>query len=309
MKQFFFLFLFVISVSLSAQVSVSVSAPEPPILCREGKPWMPLHFNPGRMPAFPNGDSALQRYVREHLVVAPEARDKVAGNNVCLVLLVDTAGKIMNPRVERLDKAGYEDKNIPEANEAVKNLICGMPDWIPGGDGVYGQAGSHNYTIEIYICIHFWGQAPGTAARWETFPLTRGTVTPPPAKAQGNNSTAPNDSVVVWAEEMPEFPGGVNALSEFLKTEIVYPNEAKEKNKQGLVLVQFTVEKDGSLSNIVCVKGIPGAPELDQEAIRVIGLMPKWKPGKNKGKPVRVVVTQPIRFILVSDKKTKRKRK
>jgi protein TonB len=97
-------------------------------------------------------------------------------------------------------------------------------------------------------------------------------------------------------EQMPQFPGGGDAMDQFVNANIKYPPVAKEKRIQGKVYVQFIVEKDGSISDVVVRRGTNEL--LDAEAVRVVKLMPKWKPGSMKGKPVRVRYTLPITFSL-----------
>ena len=96
-------------------------------------------------------------------------------------------------------------------------------------------------------------------------------------------------------ETMPEFPGGQQALMKYLATNVKYPVIALENGIQGRVVCQFVVEKDGKPSNIQVVRS-SGEPSLDKEAVRVISTMPKWKPGKQRGKPVRVTYTIPVNF-------------
>ena len=97
-------------------------------------------------------------------------------------------------------------------------------------------------------------------------------------------------------EEMPEFPGGMGECLKFLGKNIKYPVEAQKAGVQGKVIVQFVVEKDGNIANPKVVRSID--PDLDGEAIRVISIMPKWKPGMQKGQPVRVKYTVPVTFRL-----------
>ena len=105
------------------------------------------------------------------------------------------------------------------------------------------------------------------------------------------------------AEESPEFTGGEVARVQFLMDNLRYPMEAKEKKLQGRVAVYFVVEKDGSLTNFEVVKSVH--PVLDEEALRVVNLMPKWKPGKVRGEAVRVQFQIPINFTLVDSKPKK----
>jgi len=97
-------------------------------------------------------------------------------------------------------------------------------------------------------------------------------------------------------EQMPEFPGGMEALMKYLQESVKYPKEAFEKGIQGRVVVQFVIEKDGSISEVKVVKKVN--EHLDAEAVRVVNAMPKWKPGKQKGETVRVKYTLPVTFRL-----------
>lgn len=116
------------------------------------------------------------------------------------------------------------------------------------------------------------------------------------------------DYVFVIVEEMPEFPGGKDSLYKFLGANIVYPNKAKDNSVQGKVYVNFTIEKDGSISGVKVLRSVH--PLLDEEAVRVVELFPKWKPGKQKGKTVRVSYNLPISFVLNNNgKKNKKSRK
>lgn len=97
-------------------------------------------------------------------------------------------------------------------------------------------------------------------------------------------------------EEMPEFPGGMAECMKFLAKNIKYPTIAQENGVQGRVIVQFVVNKDGTIVDPVVVRSVD--PYLDKEALRVIKAMPKWKPGKQRGKAVRVKYTVPVTFRL-----------
>lgn len=94
--------------------------------------------------------------------------------------------------------------------------------------------------------------------------------------------------------ELPEFPGGIDSLQAFLAKEIQYPQVARDYGITGTVLVEFVVEKDGQVTNAK-VK-VPLFPECDKEAVRGVMSMPKWKPGKNMGKPVRCFYQVPVTF-------------
>ena len=102
--------------------------------------------------------------------------------------------------------------------------------------------------------------------------------------------------VVGMVESFPEFKGGEEARLKFLKENLIYPEEAKKQKIEGKVVVEFIVEEDGSLTDIQILKSV--SPILDEEVLRIVRLMPKWKPAEQKGKPVRRKQTMPITFSL-----------
>lgn len=97
-------------------------------------------------------------------------------------------------------------------------------------------------------------------------------------------------------EQMPSFPGGQGALMQYIANNVRYPVNAQVNGVQGRVVVSLVVETDGSISNVEVVRSV--SPELDQEAIRVVSNMPKWIPGKQNGKPIRVRYNVPVSFRL-----------
>lgn len=104
------------------------------------------------------------------------------------------------------------------------------------------------------------------------------------------------EKIFVVVEEQPSFPGGESARMKYLRNNIEYPQLARESGIEGTVYVTFVVEKDGAISDVRILRGIGGG--CDKEAIRVVTEMPKWKPGKQRGKSVRVQFNMPIRFTL-----------
>lgn len=97
-------------------------------------------------------------------------------------------------------------------------------------------------------------------------------------------------------EQMPEFPGGAAEMTRFIQKNIKYPMMARESDIQGRVYVNFVVEPDGSVSNVTVMRGIGGG--CDEEAVRIVNMMPKWNPGKQRGIAVRCSFTVPIVFRL-----------
>ena len=97
-------------------------------------------------------------------------------------------------------------------------------------------------------------------------------------------------------EIMPEFPGGSDAMIKFIQKNIMYPDSARKHNIEGKVLLSFVVLEDGSVADVKVIRKV--AWDLDAEAIRIVKLMPKFKPGKQQGKPVRVQYNLPLMFKL-----------
>lgn len=118
---------------------------------------------------------------------------------------------------------------------------------------------------------------------------------PPPAPVQKPVEVA-EEPIFVAVEKAPSFPGGIDKLYKFLGKELDYPAAAKEAGISGRVICQFVVNKDGSIVDVVVVRGVD--PDLDKEAIAVIKRMPKWIPGEQSGKKVRVKYTLPVVFKL-----------
>ena len=102
------------------------------------------------------------------------------------------------------------------------------------------------------------------------------------------------NEVSMVVEDAPEFPGGTNALLEYLRKNMIYPDSCRDNNIQGRVIVTFIVEKDGSITGPVVVKSVNRL--FDAEALRLVSKMPKWKPGRQKGEVCRVKYSIPVNF-------------
>ncbi|GAB3267219.1 hypothetical protein GCM10027347_35820 [Larkinella harenae] len=117
-----------------------------------------------------------------------------------------------------------------------------------------------------------------------------------PATAPAPTQKPVNGQPFTVVEEMPEFPGGKAALGQYLSKNVRYPADAQRNNTDGTVLVQFTIGTNGSIYGIRVKKGVGDG--CDEEAVRIIGKMPAWKPGTQNGKPVAVQYVLPIQFML-----------
>lgn len=128
---------------------------------------------------------------------------------------------------------------------------------------------------------------------------------PPPPPPPPSKKVKAGDDVYIEVDNMPKFPGGDAARVKYMVENVQYPEIAKKKGVQGTVYVSFVVEKDGSITNTKVIKRIMNVKEveeavnaLDAEAFRVVSSMPKWIPGTDKGKAVRVQFNMPIQFKL-----------
>jgi TonB family protein len=173
------------------------------------------------------------------------------------IALAVNAEKVVDVRYDELQK------------QKEKKVVYGT--WTP-------QAGTNSETRDTFAVALSYDTIPG-----ETYTAV-GTYEP----VQGD--------VFDVVEEMPQYPGGPQALFKFLSENVKYPAEAEKAGIQGRVIATFVVEKDGSISQPIVVKSVD--PLLDAEAIRVISAMPNWIPGKQNGKVVRVKYTVPLSFNL-----------
>ena len=218
------------------------------------------------MPEFPGGMAECMKWLGQNIKYPAEAIEKGIQGRVIVQMIVERDGTITNANVVR----GVDPLLDKEALRVV-NL---SPKWKPGMQR--GQAVRVKYTLPVMFRL---GEASDN----------KEADTQQEAKIDENG-------VHQVCEEMPEFPGGMQECMKWLGKNINYPAEAKEKGTQGRVIIQFVVEKDGSITEAKVARGVD--PLLDAEALRVINSSPKWKPGKQGGQPVRVKYTIPVAFRL-----------
>jgi protein TonB len=115
-------------------------------------------------------------------------------------------------------------------------------------------------------------------------------------KAQKKEKIVNAEGVFFKVEEMPEFPGGEQALRDYIAGNISYPEQAKKDSITGKVYISFVIDTTGRVEEAKVVRGVH--PLLDNESLRVVRSMPAWIPGKEKGKPVKVAYTIPVTFLL-----------
>ena len=223
-----------------------------------------------QMPQYTGGEEAMMKYVAENIKYPQAAKDKNISGRVFVGFVIEKDGSVSNVKVVRGIGGGCDE----EAARVIKE----MPKWKPGMQK--GKPVRVNYMMPIFFKLDD-GQ-PAKSVKKE--------------KASNPDMTPDKNGVYQIVEEMPKFPGGEDALMDYVSKNVVYPKEAQEKGISGRVFVGFIVEKDGSVSDVKVLRGIGGG--CDEEAVRVISGLPKWKPGKQEGKPVRVSYQMPINFKL-----------
>lgn len=227
-----------------------------------------VYFIVEEMPEYPGGEEALRMDIAKTVKYPEEAVKKKIQGKVYVTFEVDEYGKLINPRVVR----GVD----PLLDKEALRVMNGLKTWTPGKEK--GVPVKVSYTVPIKFALD-------------------SKKTEEPEKSA---SAKKKGDVYFIVEEMPKFPGGDNALREYIGASVKYPEEAKKKGIHGKVYVSFVVDVDGTVSGVTIARGV--APSLDKESLRVVRGLPKWTPGKEKGKPVKVQYTVPINFALNDSK-------
>ncbi len=219
-----------------------------------------------QQPTFPGGMDKFYGYLKSTMVYPTEAKANKVEGKVFLSFVVETDGSLSDIKVER--KLGYG------TDEEAVRVLKASPAWTPGIQN--GSKVRVKYNIPISFSL---GQNPSII--------------------NGNDTPAQENKVYdfISLEQQPSFPGGMDKFYAYLSRTVKYPAEAQKLNKQGNVFLSFVVEKDGTLTDIKVERGVGFG--LDEEAIRVLKASPKWIPGIQKGKKVRVKYNIPLKFSLV----------
>ncbi|WP_321373771.1 energy transducer TonB [uncultured Draconibacterium sp.] len=216
------------------------------------------------MPEYPGGHEALRNDIASLVKYPVAAKENGIQGKVYITFLVNEEGKVEDAKIARGVDPSIDKEALRVINALDKN-------WKPGEkDGVPVKV---SYTVPINFALN------------------------KEAAKEGKSSYGEGDSQVFFiVEDMPEFPGGDEALRKYIANALSYPEIAQEKKIQGKVYVSFVVEKDGSVGDAKIARGVD--PSLDKEALRVVKALPMWKPGRQRGEPVRVQYTVPINFAL-----------
>lgn len=235
------------------------------------------------MPEYPGGQGELLKYLAKSVKYPVIAQENGIQGRVTASFIVEKDGSIRDIEVIR----GVD----PSLDKEAVRVLSGMPNWTPGKQR--GQDVAVKYTVPVTFRLQ---RADGTSSVPNDDNDNEGIMVVGYGSSNSDNQSSSSNQVFAVVEKMPNFLGGQNALISFLSKTIQYPKEAQDKGIQGVVVCSFIVEKDGSLSDVTVIRGLD--PELDKEALRVIGEMPKWTPGTQRGQAVRVKYTVPLTFRL-----------
>lgn len=237
------------------------------------------------MPGFPGGLFVLMQYLNDNIQYPDKAKNDGVEGRVIVSFIVDKEGLIKDAQVEQ--------SVDPELDAEAIRVVAGMPRWTPGKS--HGEPVDVKYSIPINFQLT---QPQQNSPFDEIIPVSSSEEM---EKEHDTFEISERDKKVIEdtydnVEIMPEFPGGVQGLLNYMRETIKYPAQARQDTIQGRVLVTFVINKDGSIVEPEVVKS--AHPLLDEEALRMVEKMPAWKPGEQNGKPVRVKYTIPVNFRL-----------
>ena len=219
-------------------------------------------------PMFPGGMGEMMKFLQQNVKYPKEAQDQGVQGRVIVQFVVNKDGSISNDTVVR--------SVDPMLDAEAIRVVRSMPNWTPGKQR--GEAVRVRFTLPV------------------TFRLDGGEESKTAEVKQVVKASTQGEEIFNVVEEMPIYLGGHEALMKYIQQNVKYPKEAQEQGKQGRVIVQFVVEKDGSITDAKIAKSVD--PQLDAEALRIVNAMPNWTPGKQRGKEVRTYFTLPVTFRL-----------
>lgn len=242
-------------------------------------------------PQYTGGETALENFILTQTQYPQEALNKKQEGIVEVDFILSKNGNITDVKCT--------NNKHPELCNEVKRVIALMPKWTPAK--VKGQAVNAHHKMAIGFKLYnkqiTYVIIPDETTVSIDELIEQDIVESDPNGVDTELLSKPkrqsDEDILTFAEQMPEFNGD---LSEYLSKNISYPKIAAENKIEGKVIVQFVVEKDGSISNTSVIKKVGWG--MDEEALRVVNNMPTWKPGKQNGKPIRVKYNLPVNFKL-----------
>lgn len=227
------------------------------------------------MPEFPGGTAKMMDYLSKNIKYPEEAKEKGISGRVFLSFVIEKDGAVSNVKVA---------KGIgKECDDEALRVVKAMPKWKPGL--MKGKPVRVSYMLPIFFKLD----------EGEAYKPVKGETVAPQADLKPGK-----DGVWDIAETMPEYPGGIDGLRTFMQDNLTVPEKYKDMDTKAeyRIFVQFVVAEDGSITNVELKKPEPSKKDLNDEAVRVVKAMPKWKPGTVDGKPVKVRYLLPVTYRL-----------
>jgi len=265
------------------------------------------------MPEFPGGQVALRALLASSLEYPLLAKEKGIEGKVFVNFVIAKDGSVTDTKIAR--------SVDPLLDKEALRVVNNQPTWKPGKQG--GEAVRVSYTVPVNfqltegnannsnpLIVKDGVVSPNTKMddinpnEIESVNVLKGELATAKYGDKGKNgvleiTTKKTGDVFTIVEEMPQFPGGTEALKTFVYSTLKYPTIALENGIQGQVFVKFVVSKTGKPINAKVSRGVD--PSLDKEAVRIVESMPKWSPGKQQGENVDVTYEMPINFVLPGD--------
>ncbi len=233
--------------------------------------------NPDVVPMYTGGTAEMHRFIGNTLKYPDDARERNAQGLVVYTFVVEKDGTLSNFNIiHRADSL---------LNREALRILEAMPPWRPARHN--GEIVRSETYVPMYFRLNQNAMAAGKAVQG-----TRDYSKKDPVVLESN-------TIYTIVDKMPQYTYGESGLSAFIAHNIRYPREARQEGIEGRILCSFIVSSDGSISNIEVVEG--SNKSLNEEAVRVLGLMPKWIPGENNGEKVHVKCLLPIDFVIDED--------
>lgn len=255
---------------------ISASAQNPSISSSDR-----IYEDPDIMPIFVGGTGEMHRFIANTLSYPADAVESNAQGLVVYTFVVEKDGSLSNFNI--IHKAD------PLLNEEALRILMNMPAWRPARHK--GEVVRSETYVPMYFKLNKNAQ--------KQFTTNTSSSATARAYAKTDVSILENNEIFTIVDKMPEYEYGESGLSKFIAHNIRYPREALQQGIEGRILCSFIVGNEGSITNIEVVNGL--SQDLDDEAIRVLGLMPKWIPGENNGEKVNVKCLLPIDFTIDED--------
>ena len=226
------------------------------------------------MPEFTGGMEAMMKYLSGNIKYPEEAKDKGVSGRVFISFVIEKDGSVSSAKVMKGIGGGCDEEAL--------RVVNAMPSWKPGLQK--GKPVRVSYMLPINFKLD-----PKDESSEEKV-----------EKELQKQQKPDKDGVWSIAETMPEFPGGVYRLRDYIQENLTVPEKYKEMDAKAeyRVFIQFVVAEDGSITNAELMKSEPSKKDLNDEALRVVKAMPKWKPGTVDGKPVKVKYMLPVTYRL-----------